>query len=117
MLTGAALPVRRDESRAVVGLEPYIFETYLAHATFIAVLWEGWEGLVGDEFAPSYVVFFLLAPVAAMVFGQALGRVTDHLPAPLQLLARGRLAAAGWSDRGRSVRRDRWSGPRSFRLG
>ena len=100
VLTVAAVLVRRGESRAFVALEPYIFETYLAHATFIAILWGLWEALVGDEFAPSYVLFFLLAPVAAMVFGQGLGRVTDHLPAPLQLLTRGRVAGA------RSVAKD-----------
>lgn len=93
VLTVAAFLVKRNESRAFVALEPYIFETYLAHATLIAILWQPWETVVGAEFTPSYVVFFLLAPVAAMVFGQGLGRVTDHLPAPLQLVARGRLAA------------------------
>lgn len=76
-------------------LEPGMFTAYLCHVIFIGTLWMVWRGLVGDEHAPSYALFFLAAPFAALAFGQALDAVLRRCPGVLQRLLRGRAYAAG----------------------
>jgi hypothetical protein len=52
----------------------YIFETYLLHASLIALLWIPWKVLVGGASDPSYFTFFVLAPFAAILVGSIVGR-------------------------------------------
>jgi fucose 4-O-acetylase-like acetyltransferase len=88
-------------ARLILPLERRIFETYLLHVPLIGMLWLPWTMLVGGPEADSYLLFFLLAPVAALAAGLGLGAACDRAPAALQTLLRGKvrrpaaIAAAG----------------------
>jgi hypothetical protein len=71
--------------------ERRIFETYLLHVPLIGVLWLPWTVLVGGPDEASYLLFFLLAPVAAVAAGMGFGALCDRLPAPAQMLLRGKV--------------------------
>lgn len=86
----AALTGTRAGGR-LVPLERRIFETYLLHVPLIGMLWVPWTRLVGGPQDPSYLLFFLLAPVVAIAGGFALGALCDRLPPPLQTLLRGKV--------------------------
>ena len=73
----------------IVPFEERIFETYLMHAALFHAVWAIWRRTIGGAAGPSYLVFFLLAPVVAVVAGQAVGAVTDHLAPPLRIALRG----------------------------
>lgn len=70
--------------------ERRIFETYLLHGPLFGVLWFGWEAFVGGPMDASYLLFFALAPVAAMLAGVLFGAACDHLPPALQRALRGK---------------------------
>ncbi|HVL20434.1 MAG TPA: acyltransferase family protein [Amaricoccus sp.] len=70
--------------------EKDMFASYLLHAPLIALLWQPWRVLVGGPMAASYLVFFLAAPVAAILAGQWVDAAADRLPPALQLAVRGR---------------------------
>jgi hypothetical protein len=55
------------------------------------VLWLPWTVLVGGPDEASYLLFFLLAPVAAVAAGMGFGALCDRLPAPAQMLLRGKV--------------------------
>jgi hypothetical protein len=69
-----------------------IFETYLLHVPLIGILWVAWSTAVGGPGDPSYLGFFLAAPVAAVAAGRALSAILGRSPPWLQRLARGRAA-------------------------
>lgn len=71
--------------------EERIYETYLSHVLLIGVLWSVWTALVGNALVLSYIIFFLLAPIFAMVAGRLLGTVIDLLPSFLQMIIRGKV--------------------------
>ncbi len=75
----------------LVPLERRIFETYLLHVPLIGMLWVPWTRLVGGPQEPTYLLFFLLAPVAAIVGGIALGGLCNRAPPLLQTLLRGKV--------------------------
>lgn len=77
----------------LVAWERRVFESYLLHAALFGVLWVAWTRLVGGPLDPSYLGFFLAAPVAAMLAGRAVGAAADRLPAALQILLRGKAAS------------------------
>jgi hypothetical protein len=71
--------------------ERRIFETYLLHVPLIGMLWVPWTVLVGGPGEASYLLFFLLAPVVAIAAGMSFGALCDRLPAPAQMLLRGKV--------------------------
>ena len=76
----------------IVPWERRVFEGYLVHAALFGVVWAAWSRLIGGPLDPSYLGFFLAAPVAAMLAGRALGAAADHLPPALQIMLRGKAA-------------------------
>jgi fucose 4-O-acetylase-like acetyltransferase len=92
LAVSARLVATRAAAR-LVPLERRIFETYLLHVPLIGMLWLPWLLIVGGPDQPSYAGFFLLAPAAALAAGQGFGAACDRLPAPLQLLLRGKAKA------------------------
>ena len=90
LATSAALADTRA-ARLILPLERRIFETYLLHVPLIGMLWLPWTRLVGGPEAGSYVLFFLLAPVAALAAGIGLGHLCDRAPPALQTLLRGKV--------------------------
>lgn len=75
---------------ALVWLEMRIFETYLLHVPLLSALWVVWVSTVGGAERNSYVIFFVLAPFAALIAAQVFGAVVDRLPAWIQLALRGK---------------------------
>ena len=99
-LAASAALAETRAARLILPLEGRIFETYLLHVPLIGMLWLPWTALVGGPEAGSYVLFFLLAPVAALAAGIGLGQLCDRAPPALQTLLRGKVrrpaaAAAG----------------------
>lgn len=94
-----------SETRAggwLAKFEPRIFETYLVHAPLISILWLIWSTLIGGPHDFSYVIFFLIMPLVAIVAGQTLGAFLDRAPGMVQMLLRGK---------SRDARRQGRSGP------
>ncbi len=86
---------RTSLGTALLRLERRIFETYLIHVPLISVLWVPWRYAFGPATADSYVVFFVLAPVAALAAANLFGAMADRLPRTLQIALRGKPLAAG----------------------
>lgn len=93
VLTLAATLAGTAAGQRIAWLERRIFETYLLHVPLIGTLWVAWTVIVGPAEANSYVLFFLITPVVALVAGQIFGALADWLPAPLQRSLRGRAAS------------------------
>lgn len=84
-----------DLGTGLLRLERRIFETYLIHLPLISVLWVPWRYASGPATAGAYVVFFALAPVAALAAAAVLGAIADRLPRSLQIALRGKALSAG----------------------
>lgn len=91
-LAGGAALAETQIGVRIARLEADIYLTYLMHVIVISLLWVLWQPLMGEANAPVYVVFFLAAPVVALVAGQAAGRVCDRMPPWMQRLVRGKSA-------------------------
>lgn len=92
IIAALAAVVQRDlVLRNLSEVSRHSYLAYLTHGTVIGVGWFIWKALVGDEMQPSYLVFYLAAPLA--VYGGAMraGRVLDHAPEIAQLLIRGKI--------------------------
>lgn len=74
----------------VAHLGKHMFVTYLAHQLLFGFLWVAWTRAVGGPDDLSYVVFFLLAPFAAVAFGVAFGTALDGAPSIVQSALRGK---------------------------
>ena len=57
----------------------------------MGILWVAWTIFVGGPEETSYVLFFLLAPVAAVAAGMGFGALCDRAPGSVQILLRGKL--------------------------
>lgn len=74
----------------VARLGRHSFLAYLAHASVIGVFWVAWTMVVGDETAPSYLAFYLVAPFLSFALAVIFGTLLDRAPPVLQRLLRGR---------------------------
>ena len=86
---------RTSLGTALLWLERRIFETYLIHVPLISVLWVPWRSAFGPATTDSYVIFFVLAPIAALAAANLFGVMADRLPRTLQIALRGKPLAAG----------------------
>jgi fucose 4-O-acetylase-like acetyltransferase len=91
MLALAGGLARFGIGRTLAGMGGSVFESYLMHSTLISVAWIVWQKFMGTAMEPSYLAFFFLAPVGAMAAGALFGAVADGLPAPVQILVRGKV--------------------------
>lgn len=74
-------------------LEKNIYFTYLAHVCFISILWQIWLRLLGNEYQPQYMLFYLAAPPLWLALSLYLGKSLDLLPSLLQVMLRGKMHA------------------------
>ncbi|GEM_PF-1502112 len=70
--------------------EPVVYLAYLSHGVVISCLWQGVEPLVGGPTGAAYPVFFLVAPVVALVTARVLAQGLDHAPSWLQIAVSGK---------------------------
>jgi fucose 4-O-acetylase-like acetyltransferase len=93
VLVTSALLVSGRARDLLVPLERRIFETYLLHVPLFGVMFMVWTGLIGQPTDWSYLLFFLLAPVAAIAAGIPFGGLCDRLPGWMQIVLRGKTVA------------------------
>ena len=86
-LTGAILDAPLAHWLARLGRDSFL--AYLMHVPLIGVIWAIWHRLVGNEFAPSYLIFFIFSPVLVFSLAQRLGRFLDRAPPGLSRMLRG----------------------------
>ena len=67
------------------------FLLFLSHHVVFLFLWGAWTAVFGESMEFPYLVFFFLAPVACVAIAVAATPVVGLLPAPLQVLVRGRV--------------------------
>ncbi len=67
------------------------FLAYLMHMPLIGILWVVWQHFVGTEMDASYLAFYLLAPVLALIAGYLLDSLLDAAPPTMQLALRGKV--------------------------
>lgn len=91
-LTGAGM--RLFPLGRVAQLGRHSFLAYLSHASVIGLCWVLWTAWVGDQHAPSYLVFYLATPFLAFALAVWAGILLDRCPPTLQLLLRGRVRRA-----------------------
>lgn len=63
---------------------------YLMHIPLIGALWVVWARLIGDQFQPTYLLFYLLCPFVTAAMGMALSALLDRAPGWLQISLRGK---------------------------
>lgn len=61
--------------------EPVVYLAYLSHGVVISGLWQGLAPLVGGPSGAGYPLFFLAAPVVALLVARGMARGLDHAPA------------------------------------
>jgi hypothetical protein len=86
-LTGAFLETAFAHWLARFGR--YSFLAYLMHVPLLGVIWAVWHRLIGNEFVPSYALFFILSPVLVFGLAQRLGRFLDRAPSGISRMLRG----------------------------
>lgn len=72
--------------------EPVVYLAYLSHGVVISCIWQGLDPLVGGAQGPAYPLFFLAAPVAALLVARALSRALEPAPAWLRVAVAGKAA-------------------------
>lgn len=84
---------RRPKVQAVFDrLEPVAFLAYLGHALLAKVIWLAMAAAGVTLAGPSYLVYFLGAPVLVFLIALAARPAIEALPAPLPLLLKGKAA-------------------------
>lgn len=77
----------------VARFESRIFETYLLHGSLFGILWVVWSSAIGNAQEISYLIFFFLAPIIAIMVGRIVGLYIDTLTSWTQKLLRGRVGS------------------------
>lgn len=90
-LTSALTWALAREGRPSLGRATFL--AYLLHMPLIGILWVVWLRQVGNETEPSYLVFYLVTPFAALLVGYALDTLLDAAPPTIQLALRGKVRA------------------------
>lgn len=72
--------------------EPVVYLAYLSHGVVISCLWQALDPVVGGPQGWAYPVFFLAAPVIALLTARALARALDHAPGWLRTVVSGKAA-------------------------
>ena len=72
--------------------EPMAFLSYLSHALLAKVIWIAMAAAGVTLAGPSYMVYFLGAPVLVFLIALAARPAIEALPAPLPLLLKGKAA-------------------------
>ncbi len=99
-LTGVLAHSRRATRLAPLGR--HCFLAYLSHVPLLGIAWPAWQYFVGSQDQITYLVFYLVMPVACLTLAALAGRALDHAPVPLQVLLRGKSQAA--DARGQTLR-------------
>lgn len=73
----------------------HAFLAYLMHVPLLGVLWALWQMFVGGPDDPTYLVFFLGAPILVFAAATVAGGILDRAPKVLQTALRGRIVRAG----------------------
>lgn len=92
-LTISSALVKTSTGKWLRGMTGGVFLTFLCHTTVISVLWAVWKSRGGYESHWSYIIFFSLSPILVMVLATRVSPVLDCLPAPIQIVLRGKAVA------------------------
>lgn len=94
-LMATAYLVNSRFSASILIFEPSIFLTYLLHVPLFGIIWVVWSRLIGGAQDPSYGLFFVAAPVLAILAGSALGHLLNYAPSMVQAILRGQIKRKG----------------------
>lgn len=75
----------------MVRLGRHSYLAYLMHVPLIAFLWAFWVRIVGGPGDTPYLAFYLAMPPLVFAIARLAGQAIDRLPAPAQLLLRGKV--------------------------
>jgi hypothetical protein len=70
--------------------EPVVYLAYLSHIVVICSLWHALNPLVGGPQGWAYPLFFLAAPVIALLTARLMARALDHAPSWIRTVVSGK---------------------------
>lgn len=88
-LASALVWLLQRDTRPTLGRATFL--AFLLHMPMIGILWVPWRRYVGGEMEPSYLVFYLAMPLAALAAGYLLDHLLDAAPPTVQIALRGKV--------------------------
>lgn len=90
-LAVSGLLVRKLHFVRLAPIGRHMYLCYLAHLPVMGIAWTIWTATVGGPMDDSYVLFFVMAPIACVMLAAAAGPLLDHAPVLAQRLLRGKV--------------------------
>lgn len=72
--------------------EPVVYLAYLSHGVVISCLWQVLDPVIGGPQGWAYPLFFLAAPVIALVTAHTMARALEEAPSWVRMMVSGKAA-------------------------
>lgn len=89
-LAASVLLSKTEIGKQIARLEPLAYPMFLAHTIIYLILWGVWQNVFGKDLDWPYVVFYVLAPFAALVGTYIICRGLEKLPVRIQKIMLGK---------------------------